>query len=373
MADYSIEVSIPNAGPVGPQGPPGEFGELEAPEDGIIYGRKDGEWVDMTAPANLQVRRGTAAEVAAITPLEGEPVWATDTKILVVGDGSSAGGVQVGNFPIVGTRPTAATLPGQGKLSLADSMNQVGGTAVLGGTRGAGSLDLQSRRTASTQIASGLTSVVLGGLNNTASGNTSIVLGGSTNTASGLRASVINGLNCSSGGTYALVHGENAVASANYSAALGYFPTADRQNMVAVGANLITNFAGRGQAVTWVLRARTSNNTPASMLLANDVLPTIPSGVALFATIQICAIEETSATESAHYVRKFAIQNLGGTTSLIGSVTTVGTDHESDSAYDVALTADNANSALSVAVTGDTSKTLRWMAVVTGAEMAIAP
>jgi hypothetical protein len=96
MADYTIEVAVPNVGPQGPQGPAGEFGELEAPEDGIIYGRKDAEWVDMTSPANLQVRRGTAAEVAAITPLQGEPVWATDTKKLVVGDGSSLGGIQVG-------------------------------------------------------------------------------------------------------------------------------------------------------------------------------------------------------------------------------------------------------------------------------------
>jgi hypothetical protein len=98
MANDSIEVSIPNTGPVGPQGPPGEFGDLEAPEDGIIYGRKDAEWVDMTAPANLQVRRGTAAEVAAITPLEGEPVWATDTKVLTVGDGSALGGIPVGLY-----------------------------------------------------------------------------------------------------------------------------------------------------------------------------------------------------------------------------------------------------------------------------------
>jgi hypothetical protein len=96
MADYTIEVAIPNQGPVGPQGPPGEFGELEAPEDGIIYGRKDAEWVDMTAPANLQVRRGTAAEVAAVTPLEGEPVWATDTKKLVIGDSTTAGGIEIG-------------------------------------------------------------------------------------------------------------------------------------------------------------------------------------------------------------------------------------------------------------------------------------
>ena len=98
MADYSIEVAIPNQGPQGPQGPAGEFGDLEAPEDGVIYGRKDAEWVDMTSPANLQVRRGTAAEVAAITPLEGEPVWATDTKVLTVGDGSALGGIPVGLY-----------------------------------------------------------------------------------------------------------------------------------------------------------------------------------------------------------------------------------------------------------------------------------
>jgi hypothetical protein len=68
----------------------------EAPEDGIIYGRKDADWIDITEPANLQVRRGTAAEVAAITPLEGEPVWETDTKKLKVGDSSTAGGIMVG-------------------------------------------------------------------------------------------------------------------------------------------------------------------------------------------------------------------------------------------------------------------------------------
>jgi hypothetical protein len=71
-------------------------GTPDSPQDGTVYGRKDGEWVDITAPANLQVRRGTEAEVAAITPLDGEPVWATDTKRLVVGDGATAGGISVG-------------------------------------------------------------------------------------------------------------------------------------------------------------------------------------------------------------------------------------------------------------------------------------
>jgi hypothetical protein len=126
MADYSIEVAIPNQGPAGPQGPPGEFGELEAPQDGIIYGRKDGEWVDMTAPANLQVRRGTAAEVAAITPLEGEPVWATDTKRLFIGDGVSGGGyiINPAQFYTIedaeaeGTSFVSLTIPAQSSFAL---------------------------------------------------------------------------------------------------------------------------------------------------------------------------------------------------------------------------------------------------------------
>lgn len=67
----------------------------EAPADGTTYGRKDNAWVDITSPANLQVRRGTDAEVGEITPLEGEPVWVTDEKHLVVGDGTTEGGVIV--------------------------------------------------------------------------------------------------------------------------------------------------------------------------------------------------------------------------------------------------------------------------------------
>lgn len=77
----------------------------DAPNDGTTYGRKNGLWVDITSPANLQVRRGTAAEVAAITPLEGEPVWATDTKVLTIGDGSTAGGILAGH-PVRVSRST---------------------------------------------------------------------------------------------------------------------------------------------------------------------------------------------------------------------------------------------------------------------------
>jgi len=44
----------------------------------------------------LQLRRALASTVSNYVAAEGEPVWATDTKKLYVGDGSTVGGIEVG-------------------------------------------------------------------------------------------------------------------------------------------------------------------------------------------------------------------------------------------------------------------------------------
>lgn len=128
-------------GAEGPRGDPGLPGALpdEPPSNGIIYGRRDGVWVDMTAPANLQFNRGTSSEVAAYTPLIGEPVWDTTHKRLVVGDGSTAGGVPVG-YPVVvgvtvaynpGISTTAFIKPTVVTLAVPNSMWHVRGACYL--------------------------------------------------------------------------------------------------------------------------------------------------------------------------------------------------------------------------------------------------
>jgi len=43
----------------------------------------------------LQIRRGINADRLALTPLQGEPIFATDTKQLYIGDGTTAGGIGV--------------------------------------------------------------------------------------------------------------------------------------------------------------------------------------------------------------------------------------------------------------------------------------
>lgn len=67
----------------------------DAPSDSITYARKDGNWINVASSASLQVSRGTEAQRIAVVPLEGEPVYTTDSKRLYVGDGVTLGGVDV--------------------------------------------------------------------------------------------------------------------------------------------------------------------------------------------------------------------------------------------------------------------------------------
>lgn len=45
--------------------------------------------------ADIFFKKGTAAQVASITPEESEPVWRKDDKVLVIGDGVTAGGIPI--------------------------------------------------------------------------------------------------------------------------------------------------------------------------------------------------------------------------------------------------------------------------------------
>jgi len=76
-----------------------------------------------------------------------------------------------------------------------------------GDPRGLHAVDLQSARSAPTQVASGNYSVIGGGQNNTASGIYATVSGGLTNTASGIYATVSGGLTNTASGSDAAVGG----------------------------------------------------------------------------------------------------------------------------------------------------------------------
>jgi hypothetical protein len=359
-------------------------GLTEAPEDGIIYGRKDADWVDITEPANLQVRRGTATEVAAITPLEGEPVWETDTKKLKVGDGIVAGGVTVGKFPLDGTlrNPTGygSARPSPGSIFISNEVETIGGSFlggpyVTGNARGFNAVDLQGERVQATQVASGNSSFIAGSTRCAASTTGSSVISSNATTCSGVYSVALGCQTKTISGVSSFSYNSNI--SANYCAAINGI--ADRFGMFARGTfNNVANFgpSERVQTIELILKQRTTNNTPSNLVLdatgGISIFITIPSGIAMFGQIDICAIQETTGVEAAHYIRKFGIKNVDGTTELIGTVTTIGTDYESSSGLDVAITADNTNDLLNVSVTGIASTTLRWVGVVRATEVEIA-
>jgi hypothetical protein len=45
---------------------------------------------------SLRLRRGTDSTRTSITPVQGEPIYTTDTKKLYIGDGTTAGGIEIG-------------------------------------------------------------------------------------------------------------------------------------------------------------------------------------------------------------------------------------------------------------------------------------
>jgi hypothetical protein len=126
------------------------------------------------------------------------------------------------------------------------------GTSTGGNARGSNAIDLQTVRSANTQVASGTNSAILGGTSNTssgtssiaggqvnvASGNQSIALGGQSTTASGVQSVVIGGASNTASALQATVVGgtNNNVSGQNSSALGGSFNVVAGQYSTGIGS-----------------------------------------------------------------------------------------------------------------------------------------
>jgi hypothetical protein len=266
------------------------------------------------------------------------------------------------------------------------------GTATGGNARGTNAIDLQTIRGAATDVASGNNSVAIG-RNSVASGDGSIAIGyicsstvydgvaigkqsaaglsgvaiGWGNTASFQSVAIGYNNGASAEGSTAI--GQQCSATAKYGIATGGLSLADRWGQASYAAG---RFAATGdaQAVLFVLRNKTTNATPTTLMLdGSSTRLTITAGKVLAFTARITGIK-SDGTAVAHYVRKGTVKRISNTTSLVGSVETIGTDIEDNASTDVAITADDTNEALQINVTGIASETWRWVAVVEGIEIA---
>lgn len=280
------------------------------------------------------------------------------------------------------------------------------GTSTGGNVRGANAIDLSTLRTAATQVASGEAAIVVGIRNTagdyataighicTASGAyavsigfscsaiaAGIAIGNSTTVSSngyiaiGTSCLATNygmlavGMGCTASNIHAVAIGRANTASEWNTVALGWESVADRHSMQSYASGKFA-VAGDNQSVRFLLRNKTTNTTPTTLFADGSAARiTIPSGKILFADVLISGIK-SDGSAAVCYKRKVAIKNVGGTTALVGTVETIGTDIEDSAGCDVAITADNTNDALQINVTGITSETWRWVAVVEGLEIA---
>ena len=133
---------------------------------------------------SLQIRRGTAAELANITPVVGELIYTTDSQAVFVGDGSTAGGIPVavgGSGNVSGTNLLTAGLVSAGGNVTGGNITTAGLISATGNVTGnyflGNGSQLTGIVTSSTAITNGTSTVAIGASN----GNANISINGTAN------------------------------------------------------------------------------------------------------------------------------------------------------------------------------------------------
>lgn len=272
------------------------------------------------------------------------------------------------------------------------------GTAAGGNKRGSGAVDLNTSRSSASQVSSGSYSFI-SGRNNTASGSTVSIAIGDGNTASGnQRSCAIGGAGNSATANYtATIGGQGTIASGQNSTIInsvfsqatgsgaviigGASMLGSSANSFAHGYHAVTNIFseyvhsaqriespdGRGTAQysRVLLQSKTSDATPVKMscnyLAGNNQFPYIQNNFIWGFIAEIVGVK-SDGSDMAHYLRQGQIKNVSGTTTLVGSIITIGTDYEDNSSTNVAISADDTNDSLAISVTGVASETWRWFA-----------
>jgi hypothetical protein len=258
------------------------------------------------------------------------------------------------------------------------------GTIVGGNARGANATDLQTSRTAATQVASGAGSALIGGANNTASGTDAIVGGGAGNVASGSRAAVLGGVNNIADGTTAWVPGGDRAST---------------RSTVGRGAWSAGRFTVNGDAQSgeFSLRIQTSDAT-AQRLTATAGAPSgtntvnLPNNGTYRVKVYVVAqqtggtagtVGDCASWEADVLIRRganaAATVFVGGTTrndtpALVavtaGTPFAAGLRDTGAAAWTLTLAADTTNGGLAITGTGEADKTIRWVARVQSVEVA---
>lgn len=202
-------------------------------------------------------------------------------------------------------------------------------------------------------IASGEYTTVGGGIGNVAQGDLAVVGGGNGNASTGFASTV-------SGGRY------NTASEVGSTVPGGIGALANKWSQMAFSGGSFSDL-GDAQTSIYVLRNHTTdtnltelflNGADATerMVLANDSTWTFD-----------ILVTSRSTTNSGGYQITGVIENVSGTTAIVGSVTKT-VLAEDVPTWDVTVSADDTNDALVIKVNGDNTA-IRWVATVRTVEV----
>ena len=217
------------------------------------------------------------------------------------------------------------------------SLHVPNGAATGGNVRGANAVDLQTSRSAASQVASG-TGAFAAGVSITVSGDNSAAIG--------------VGHNVSAAGAFAA--GSSHLVQGIGSAVTGVFGFSNSGERTHC-RDTFTSQGGQ-QIVDTVLRVATSGTTVGNMDFR------VRSGYVQSYIAQITGAK-SGGTSIAAYFRKIAVKNIANTLTLL-SVETIGTDYEDNAAADLTISVSGTN--LRFGCTGIAGEDWRWCAVLYG-------
>ncbi len=217
--------------------------------------------------------------------------------------------------------------------------------------------------------ATGTKAVVIGQGFSDATGTSAIATGNVTTASGDFSATFGDGGTADAYGSMAVgsssyAHGQYSFAEGNAEADgvmshAGGFAKADLRLKFAWGDHFSGGNVGDSQYSILQLSKTTTDATPVNLTISGGAdLPLVRSGAAYGFKATIVA-QKSDGSATLMLMRTGLIKNVSGTTSLVGSISTLGADINSTS-WTIAITADDTNDALQIQATGQTSTTIHW-------------
>ena len=338
-----------------------EFGTVSGGVTGV-----DATTTDVFSVSGVNLVADASAQIDSSDPFvqynttSGKLVYANPLRRTATGSfyvGLAPTSTSIGSDAInIQSRRTAATrvASGQYAINIGDGTASARGTIVIDGEGGA--------------VANSNNAIAIGSITQSTGGSATIAIGNQV-IASGSSSIAIGTYATTSSGAQSMAIGREVYATATNSVGVGYSMTVSGVNATAVGvavnASLYGQFATRPfLAVTW--SGQTTTATPAILNLEGVATNRFTIAATTALAVDILLVARRATTQDKWLVARRFLgirRDASNNTSLIGTVQTLGTDQSTGSpTWTFALTADDTNEALQLEVTGAASETVEWRA-----------